>query len=295
MRRIALILAVVSAVTTAAIAGAVPAFAAHGRPSAAARFYYLSLGDSLAQGVQPNAQGHDVETTAGYPDQLFTALRVSNPALHLVKLGCPGETTATMIKGGICTYPLVSQLAQAASFLAHHQGHVQLVTIDIGANDLNPCLALSSLPKLIACLEKVIPVTEKNLATIMATLGKAGPAPVRIIGMNYYDPELANWLKGTAAGKTLAQDSVALSQAFGSDLASVYTKFKAPTADVYTAFKTADFKTMVTLPGGQVPKDVAYLCAYTWNCVAPPRGPDIHANRLGYAIIASAFLQKILG
>ncbi len=294
MRRIAASLAVAALAAASAVAGAVsPAAAAHHTNRATSRYYYLSLGDSLAQGVQPDSKGVDVETTAGYPDQLFTALRLGNPLLHLVKLGCPGETTATMIKGGICTYPAGSQLAQAAAFLKHHPGQVQLVTIDIGANDLNPCVVLTNINKLIACLQKVIPKAVKNLATIMATLRAASPTPVKIIGMNYYVPELAGWLKGTRAARTLAKDSIALGQAFGNDLAGVYTKYGALVANVFGAFHTAAFKKRVSLPAfGMVPKDVAYICSYTWEC-SPAH--DEHANRLGYAVIANTFLTTDLG
>lgn len=299
MRRIAATLAVTTIVTAAAIGGALPAMAAHGtaaHSTASAESFYLSLGDSLAQGVQPNPAGVSVETNQGYADQLFTALRLGNPSLHLVKLGCPGETTTTMINGGICHYPKVSQLAQAVAFLKSNQGHVELVTIDIGANDLNPCLKLTSIPKIVACLSKVIPRALKNLATILGTLRAATTARVQIVGMTYYDPELADWLKGTNAGRTLAADSIVLAKAFDADLASVYTKFSVPVADIFTAFHTAAFKTMVTLPAfGRVPKDVAEICSLTWMCAAPPVGPNIHANRLGYGVIANALLQTILG
>jgi lysophospholipase L1-like esterase len=298
MRRIAATIAVATAVSAAAMAGAAPALAAQ-PTTTTTHSYYLSLGDSLAQGVQPNSSGVSVETKQGYPDQLFTALRLGNPSLRLVKLGCPGETTTTMIKGGICTYPAGSQLAQAAAFLAAHKGQVQLVTIDIGANDLNPCLppTLTSIAKIVKCLEGVFPVIQTNLATIMGTLtsasGSGGPP---IVGMAYYDPELANWLAGTTAGKTLAKDSIALAGAFNSLLSGVYAKFGAKVADVATAFHTTQFKARVTLPAfGKVPKDVGYICMYTWMCAAPPVGPNIHANRLGYAIIANTFLNTYLG
>ena len=183
MRRIAATLAVATAVTTVAMAGGAPAFAAHRASTTAS--YYLSLGDSLAQGVQPNSSGTDVETNQGYPNQLYTALHLGNPTLKLVKLGCPGETTATMIHGGICSYAAGNQLAQAAAFLASHKGRVQLVTIDIGANDLNPCLALTNLTDIVKCLAKVFPKIQANLTTIMNTLTTAsgsGPVPP-IIGM----------------------------------------------------------------------------------------------------------------
>src|SRR5215469_329437 len=134
MRRIATSIAVVTVVATAAMAGAAPALAAHRSTATATHSFYLSLGDSLAQGVQPNSSGQSVETNQGYPNQLFTALRMGNPSLRLVKLGCPGETTATMMNGGICSYRGGSQLAAAVAFLRAHRARVSLVTIDIGAN-----------------------------------------------------------------------------------------------------------------------------------------------------------------
>jgi lysophospholipase L1-like esterase len=298
MRRIAATVAVATVVTTVAMAGGAPALAAH-RPSATTTAsYYLSLGDSLAQGVQPNSSGTDVETNQGYPNQLYTSLRLGNPTLKLVKLGCPGETTATMMNGGICSYAKGSQLAQAAAFLASHKGKVQLVTIDIGANDLNPCLVLKTIPEIVKCLEGVFPTIQANLTTIMNTLTTAdgsGPTPP-IIGMTYYDPELVAWLEGTAAGRAFAKDSIALAQGFASLLSGVYTGFGAKVADVLTAFHTTAFHTTVTLPAfGQVPKDVGYICMYTWECAAPPVGPNEHATVLGYGVIANTFLDTYLG
>ena len=95
--------------------------------------YYLALGDSLAQGVQPNAAGVSVMTGDGYPDLVYTALHPSRPGLKLVKLGCPGETTASMINGGICRYRDGSQLAAAVAFLQAHRGRVPLVTPNTAA------------------------------------------------------------------------------------------------------------------------------------------------------------------
>jgi lysophospholipase L1-like esterase len=297
MRRIAIAIAAVTAVATAVTAGAAPALAAH-KATTTPHTYYLSLGDSLAQGVQPNKTGASVETNEGYPNQLYAALHSSNPTLKLVKLGCPGETTTTMINGGICTYSDGTQLKQAVAFLTSHKGQVQLVTIDIGANDVLPCVALPTLKKIAECLAKVFPVLEANLGKIMAALTAAGgSSPPTTIGMNYYDPTLAAWLLGTAAGKELAKASVALAQGFASLLAGVYTKFGAKVADVLTAFQTtAPFTQKVKLGAfGKIPLSVAMICTYTWECTAPPVGPNIHANVLGYGVIANAFLSAYLG
>ena len=119
--RIALAVAVAAAV--AACSG--PATSARSQAGTVPATYYLALGDSLSQGVQPDAAGTSVETEQGYPDQLYAMLHPGQPALQLVKLGCPGETTATMIHGGICRYRGGSQLAAAVAFLNAHRGQVR--------------------------------------------------------------------------------------------------------------------------------------------------------------------------
>jgi lysophospholipase L1-like esterase len=294
MHRIATIIAAATVVTAAAVTGAGPALAAPRAP-APAPSYYVSLGDSLAQGVQPNAKGVSVETNQGYANQLYTALKMGNPLLKLEKLGCPGETTTSMIKGGICKYSTGSQLSQAAAFLKAHAGHIQVVTIDIGANDLNPCVALTTTPKIVACLDKVFPVMLKNLAGILTELRTVGGPKLNIVGMTYYVPELAEWLEGGAA-RQVAEAAPELGSIFGQDLRTIYKKFAVPVASMYKAFDTADIKTMVTLPAfGKVPKDVAMVCYYTWECAPKPKGPNEHANVLGYGLIANTFLKVIAG
>jgi hypothetical protein len=113
--------------------------------------YYLSLGDSLAQGVQPDSTGASVITNHGYVDDLYARYRRTYPQLQLVKLGCPGETTTSMLKGGVCpasayrTLDAKDQLEAAAHFLTAHRGHVALVTLDIGANNVDGCVTATGL------------------------------------------------------------------------------------------------------------------------------------------------------
>src|SRR5689334_10801610 len=64
--------------------------------------FHLSLGDSLSRGVQPNSSGQSVITDQGYADDLFQLEQANIPRLQEKLLGCPGETTGTMINGGIC-------------------------------------------------------------------------------------------------------------------------------------------------------------------------------------------------
>jgi lysophospholipase L1-like esterase len=253
--------------------------------------YYLALGDSLSQGVQPDATGASVETRQGYPDQLYAALRPGHPGLRLVKLGCPGETTGTMIDGGICRYPGGSQLAAAVAFLRAHRGHVFLITIDIGANDLEDCGSQSDLIKVISCFVTDVPGAVSRLGTIMARLRSAAGPGVRLAGMSYYLPALAEWRDGSS-GQAIARLTERLEAGYNELLEHVYADYDAKVANVFGAFDTGDFGNQVTLPGiGTVPRNVALLCRWTWECAAPPRGPNQHADTAGYGIIARAFMQ----
>src|SRR5258708_373949 len=161
------------------LAGTPPAALRAGLSRHAGTSFYLSLGDSLAQGVQPTTAGNDISTSRGYPDLLAARLRRRLPHLRLVKLGCAGETTVTMIRGGICSYPAGSQLPQAVKVLRAHRGRTALVTIDIGGNDPNSCVLGQSPAAILPCLSSRIPQTGRNLSDIMAWLrSAAGPRVV---------------------------------------------------------------------------------------------------------------------
>src|SRR5580658_2057464 len=154
---------------TLAAAAALTACSAPAPTERVAATYYLALGDSLSRGVQPDAAGAASQTAQGYPDLVYARLRRGHPGLRLVQLGCPGETTATMMHGGICRYPGGSQLAAAAAFLRAHRGQVLLVTLDIGANDPEDCGSQLDLAKLASCIGQV-PRTATRLATILGRL-----------------------------------------------------------------------------------------------------------------------------
>jgi lysophospholipase L1-like esterase len=252
--------------------------------------YYLSLGDSLSRGVQPDPAGVSLPTQQGYPDQLYAALRLGDPGLRLVKLGCSGETTHTMIDGGICSYPAGSQLAEAARFLRAHRGQVSLVTIDIGANDPDSCLSRPSIGAVASCATKSFPETITNLTKIMSTIRAAGGSQVRVIGMNYYVPALAEWRNGFV-GQQFARLSERLVDVYNRLLTSVYQRFGARVANVFGAFHSGDFTDQVRVPGiGTLPRNVAAVCLWTWECAPAPRGPNEHARAIGYGVIALAFL-----
>jgi lysophospholipase L1-like esterase len=264
----------------------VSANAAAKAPAKAPAASYLALGDSLARGVQPDASGASVETPHGYPDQVYAALHRSHPTLSLIKLGCPGETTVTMINGGICPYTGGSQLKAAVAFLQKHRGQVLLVTLDIGANDLEACSGQPSFSQLAACAVKGIPSAVTHLATIVARLKAAAGPDVRIVGMNYYLPALAEW-RGGLTGHAVAWTAEKLAATFNALLGRVYKKAGLRVANVFGAFQTSDFGDH----GKSLPRNVTLLCRWTWECAAPPRGPNQHANQAGYHVIAREFLE----
>src|SRR5215475_7319834 len=278
------------AVATAAAFAACSGSASTGPASTGPATYYLALGDSLSKGVQPNAAGVSVETSQGYPDFAYAQLRRGHPTLRLVLFLNARETTETMRHGGVCTYPAGSQLAAAVAFLRAHRGHVVLVTIDIGANDPESCGSQPSLAKLASCIGQT-PGAAANLSAILASLHTAAGPGIRIIGMNYYLPALAQWRNGTL-GRTLARVSARLATAYNGLLNHAYTEAGVEVADVFGAFETTDFGNPVTVPGiGSLPRNVARICEWTWACAPPPRGPNQHANTAGYRVIADEVLK----
>ncbi len=277
-----LLAATVAAVLLAAQPAAASVVQARGATQPA--MYYLSLGDSLAAGYQPiGPESNMHRTNLGYADQLWAQARWWIPNLRLVKLGCPGESTTSMINGGPCAFDHGTQLAEAVAFLQAHPGQVAFVTIDIGFNDF-PC------DTDVSCLYPGIASIRANLPTILATLRQAAGPSTPIVGMTIYDPFLPAWFQGPE-GQAFARMSVEQAVVpLNTILTGIYAAFGSPVADVQGAFATTDFSTIVTLPGiGAVPRNVALVCLGTWLCVPPPLGPDRHANVIGYHMIADAF------
>jgi lysophospholipase L1-like esterase len=262
--------------------------------------YYLALGDSLSQGVQPATPplpsgvtlGQSIETDEGYANDLYAHYA---PAFHgdlkLVKLGCPGETTTSMLTGAgsPCSYPQGSQLAAALAFIKAHPGRVKLITIDIGANNVDGCVTGGTISE--TCVENGVASLEHDLPLILGALRDAAGKHTVMAGMNLYDPFLADYLAG---GQAAATESVTLDEDINQIIAGTDQAFNVKTADVQDAFSTTDFTDTTTLPGvGTVPVNVANICDWTWMCAPSPVGPNIHANATGYEVITGAFEQAI--
>lgn len=251
--------------------------------------YYLALGDSLAAGYQPTAAPTYL-SGKGYADDI--AKELSARGTKYVNLACPGETTQTMIHGG-CPYPhsYADQLDAATQFLRAHRGDRVLVTLDIGANDVDGCVKNNTLD--MQCGLDGVKQTASDLPVILSELRRAAGHKTEFVGGTYYNPFLAVWLTGSA-GQATAKQSSAFSTLFNSVFRTEYPVFGVRVADVDKAFSSYDFTDQVPLaPGVTVPLNVARICQWTWMCAPAPIGPNIHANDAGYQVMAAAFEARI--
>ena len=288
------------ALSALAVFVAFPGVASAAKP---ATQYYLALGDSLSQGVQPDYRGVSLETNEGYANQLLTIERGRIPNLKLVKMGCPGDTTASMLTGHgneanaklfHCDRSGGSQLTAAERFLRahHHRGEVPLVTIDIGANDVDGCTAPGV--NVLKCVAAGSASIKHNLPRILRGVKQAaGPGTV-LAGMTLYDPILSGYFSADPSVRALASASIGLAKLVNGEISAANKAAGYKTADVAGAFKTYDATVNVSYNGQLVPANVATVCSWTWACTPPPSGPNIHANKNGYAVIAKAF-AKVIG
>jgi lysophospholipase L1-like esterase len=267
--------------------------------------YYLALGDSLSVGYQPNAAGVGKETKQGYVNDLYAVYKKKIPGLQLVQVGCPGDTTASLLTGKgnaaaakqfKCDRKGGSQLAAAEAFLkAHHnKGEVPLITIDIGANDVDGCASVTGgISAVATCVGAGEGSISKNTPKILGGLRKAAPKGATLAAMNLYDPILAYELQPYSPLEPLGQLSISLVQGINATIGKLDKASGFKTADVASAFNTYD-TTPTTFQGAQIPTNVAEICTLTWMCAAAPVGPNIHANAQGYGVIAKAF-EPVIG
>jgi lysophospholipase L1-like esterase len=234
--------------------------------------YYLALGDSV-----PVWEGTD-----SYPYLILARERRRLPNLELDNLAESGATTTSMRDDG--------QFEQALAFLRQHRGHVALITIDIGGNDVVGCFSTSGPNP--ACFRRGKRMIRRNLSAMLRHLRAAAPG-VSIVGMTYYDPFLGDWLAGGTT-RSLVLDTIPKLLSLNRELASLYGPKH--TADVQDAFASTQLSKMVGSRWGTVPLAVKRACS--WLDIECHRGapegfgddPDVAGER----VIARTF-EKLLG
>ncbi len=280
-----------------------------GASHAAVHNYYLALGDSLSVGIQPNAQGRQLETDQGYTNDIAATLARRIPRLKLVEMGCPGDASlqvltgqgnATAARAYRCDRTDGSQLNAGLAFIRAHGSRVKVITVDIGANDLNACITATALTHGLASIASCVTTMERtiaaNLPKIFGPLKSAAAPGTRLVAGEIYDPFLVGLLSPSATLRTVARDSVAVVNGLNREIAAAAAKSGFRTADVSRQFATDD-ATQVRVPraGQSLPRSLVTLCALTYLCTSKPRGPNIHPNAAGYRAIARAFEQQMPG
>lgn len=225
---------------------------------------YLALGDSLAFGLQP-----DADFSHGYADDFMSNLS-RHGVKYLANMACPGETSSSFINGWcsgflLRKYPYIgSQLAAAIAYLKEYRGQVSPVTLDIGAGDLtddidkSTCAISSSFAEHLATIDANVHTILTQLRAVMTINGHMTGD---IVMMNYYDPD-----------QNICPKTVPYMQMVNRHLAADVQGFGI-IVDVFGAFG-----------GAGVPNN--NICTYTWMCSI---FKDIHATRQGYSVMASAF------
>ncbi len=266
-RTVGVLSAVVLSVTGLTIAGVVPAQATTVKTGT-----YVSLGDSLAFGYQPNLVAAGDYNPADYVSYAedYAAMR---PHLRLANFGCPGETTGTLINGG-CPWPVSalhmpynggSQLQAALAYIGAHPD-MSLISVDIGSNDLLAILGQCGVDAL--CIAGKLPTVLGNYAYILGALKAAAPQ-AQLVVFNLYNP---------LALTTPGSDQL-LTQYVNPAISQLAAAFGAQVADAFTAMNHS----------AGSPAEAAFVCSRTWMCSWTPG--NIHPTDLGYKQMAIALLQ----
>ena len=196
-------LLIVALATAALLVGRLSAPAAGGA-STPVRFtsYYLVIGASESLGFQPTGiPGHDGErTNQGYANDLLFRESLQGVALTIEEIGCGADTVQSLLdtttRSDVCNQPPTTQLTRATAYLAAHKSDPVLVTVDLGFNDVRPCMQDD--PVNDTCIDQGIAAVQRDLPVIMKDLKAASGPQTRFVGLEYGDPFLGFYLDGAS-------------------------------------------------------------------------------------------------
>ena len=258
--------------------------------------YYVSLGDSSTVGYQTRARGHS---------RLHGVRGAEEPHFTLANFGCAGATTTSLLStvgcpdqlphtAGAVPYPTTTQAAAAEAFLIAHRGHIGLVTVSIGGNDVTSCAANAN-P--ISCVAGAVTTISRNVSTLATALRAAAGPRVPLIGLTYPDVILGTYVyptqPPTASRISLAKLSVvAFRSLINPTLTKAYGSVGGVLVDVTaaTGAYTSLARTVRLRPDGTIPVPVASVCTLTWFC---SQG-NIHATTKGYTLIGRLAVAKFV-
>lgn len=239
---------------------AVAAFALRGEPAHSdAPDTYVALGDSLAVGV-----GASDPATKGYVPLFHQfLLEEEDDDMVLVNLAHSGDTSTTLITHG----HLAAALAEIET------GDVEVVTLDIGGNDLlalieepgQPCSgAGAGTPACFTAVGGVLNTFAGNFHVVLDALLGAGADEDDIIVMTYYNPFVGSGCPAAAIPfiDLVLEGGGPLAQGLNDRIRSLAADHEVRVAEAFGLLGPADVD------------------------------PDcVHANDAGYAKIATAFID----
>ena len=298
-RAVAVLAVLCVAAATGATASTANARVATGQTPPTTGDYYVSLGDSYAAGNQPTPSAWAHNDSNGFAYQVVKLARARGYRFDLLNFGCGGATTTSVLQQVGCSvgnpgpdttsYPTQTQAAAASRFISRHRGHIGLISVSIGGNDV---LACDTAAQLFSCAKSVLKVVKRNLTVFLAALRKSAGPRVPIVGITYPDIFLGSYLSPARSQKSLAVLSVAeFRTLFNPTLQAAYSSVGGSFVDVtkatgaYTPFKqTTAYRHFV-----EVPVAVADVCVLTYYC----RLQDVHPTTLGYTIIARLIVATL--
>jgi hypothetical protein len=261
-------------------------------PATRVSAFYLDIGASSSLGVQAIPGRSE-----GYSNDLVSLEAARGVALGLKEVGCPGETSASILLRGPqshvqlmesrCYHHGPGQLAQSTSYLKSHRGELGLVTIDSGFNDVRTCLNTATVNQ--ACFDTNLAIVKLDLPILLSDLRSAAGPLVHFVGLEYSDPFLQHYLSGPQ-GATQATLSLQDMDSLNAVLASDYAHAGMAVANVPAFYDSADSTLTTLAPYGSIPTDVKQICLMTWMCTS---AHDDHANKLGYEVEADAILKVL--
>lgn len=263
-------------------------------PATRVSAFYLDVGASSSLGIQAIPGRNN-----GYANDLVRLDAARGVALSLKEVGCPGETTASILLRGPqshvrlmesrCYHGGPGQLAQATSFLKSHFDQVGLVTVDSGFNDVRTCLNTTTVNQ--SCFESNLSTVRLDLPILLSNLRRAAGPRVHFVGLEYADPFLQHYLSGPQ-GRAQAVLSLRDMTALNLVLATDYAHAGMAVANIPAAYDSLDSTTSTLAPYGAIPLNVKQVCLMTWMCTT---AHDDHANDLGYQTEAAAILKVLPG
>jgi hypothetical protein len=257
--------------------------------------FYLVIGASAAKGYEPSGSmgprgPNESATSNGYANDLDTILASEGSPLTLNNIACPGETIQTFVDGGDACSPTTSQLSRAESFLRDNYEETGVVTIDVGFNNIRPCLQFASVEW--SCVANSVALINQNLPQALSDLETAAGPGVAFVGVPYGDPYLAHYLVPSLGPSNSAATLRAMNE-MDAALDAAFRSSKIAVAPVASALQLSDTKTTADYDSHSVPENVAKACETTWMCRAAPWGPNDHPDNEGYSIIAKSIAGVI--